>query len=137
MSILAAQEQGSPLSMLVPLILIAVAFYFFLIRPQKKRQEEQNKMQKSLVPGSRVVTSSGIYGTVLDTDEGDILLEIADGVEVRIMAQAVMRVVEDVEFVDEPEQDEAEGDADKAAEGIDLTKGEDDKSAQTQTSDKS
>ncbi|ROO84374.1 preprotein translocase subunit YajC [Actinocorallia herbida] len=143
MSILAASEQGNPLSMFIWLALIAVAFYFFLIRPQKKRQQEQAKMQSALHPGSRVVTSSGIYGTVLDSDEGDILLEIAEGVEVRVMAQAVLRVIEEVEFVDEESADadadaESDEDADKPAEGgVELTKGDaDDAPAKPQTSDK-
>ncbi|GAB2853947.1 hypothetical protein GCM10022221_61890 [Actinocorallia aurea] len=140
MSILAASEQGNPLSMFIWLALIAVAFYFFLIRPQKKRQQEQTKMQSALNPGARVVTSSGIYGTVLDTDEGDILLEIAEGVEVRIMAQAVMRVVEEVEYVEESDEavdtDADAVEADRPAEGVELTKGEADEPAKSQTSDK-
>lgn len=121
MSILAAEQQGNALVSFLPLILIAVAFYFFLIRPQKRRQQEQQKMQQSLQPGTRIVTAGGIYGTVLDNDEGDLLLEIAEGVEIRIMAQAVMRVVEDVEYVDEDEAAETaapEG-------GVELSKSKD------------
>ncbi len=121
MSILAAEQQGNALVSFLPLILIAVAFYFFLIRPQKRRQQEQQKMQQSLQPGTRIVTAGGIYGTVLDNDEGDLLLEIAEGVEIRILAQAVMRVVEDVEYVDEDEAGEsAEGEG-----GVELTKSKD------------
>ncbi|MCD0448987.1 preprotein translocase subunit YajC [Actinocorallia sp. API 0066] len=120
--ILAAQEGGNALASFIPLILIAVAFYFFLIRPQKKRQQEQQKMQSSLHPGTRVVTSAGIYGTVLDTDEGDILLEIAEGVEIRVLAQAVLRVVEDVDYVVDEEVSTG------AEDGVELTKGTDGKS---------
>ncbi|MEO3785120.1 preprotein translocase subunit YajC [Actinocorallia sp. B10E7] len=104
MSILAAEQQGNALASFLPLILIAVAFYFFLIRPQKKRQQEQQKMQQSLQPGTRIVTAGGIYGTVLDNDEGDLLLEIAEGVEIRLLAQAVMRVVEETDYVEEGEE---------------------------------
>lgn len=121
MSYLAAEGGSNPLGMLLPMVLIAVAFYFFLIRPQKKRQQEQTQMQKSLQPGTRIVTAGGIYGTVLDTDEGDLLLEIADGVEIRVLAQAVMRVIEDVEYVDEEEAEEEAG-----GENVDLTKSPED-----------
>ncbi|WP_198653325.1 preprotein translocase subunit YajC [Actinocorallia populi] len=122
MSILAAEQQGNALVSFLPLILIAVAFYFFLIRPQKRRQQEQQKMQQSLQPGTRIVTAGGIYGTVLDNDEGDLLLEIAEGVEIRVLAQAVMRVVEDVEYVDEDEAAEA---AEGESGGVELSKSKD------------
>lgn len=118
MSILAAEQQGNALVSFLPLILIAVAFYFFLIRPQKRRQQEQQKMQQSLQPGTRIVTAGGIYGTVLDSHDGDLLLEIAEGVEIRVLAQAVMRVVEEAEYVDEDEATEEEG-------GVELSKSKD------------
>ncbi len=124
MSILAAEQQGNALASFLPLILIAVAFYFFLIRPQKKRQQEQQKMQQSLQPGTRVVTAGGIYGTVLDNDEGDLLLEIAEGVEIRLLAQAVARVVEEAEYVDE---DEAPAEDEPGS--VDLSKSKDGESA--------
>lgn len=120
MSILAAEQQGNALASFLPLILIAVAFYFFLIRPQKKRQQEQQKMQQSLQPGTRIVTAGGIYGTVLDNDEGDLLLEIAEGVEIRLLAQAVARVVEEAEYVDE---DEAPAEEEPGS--VDLSKSKD------------
>ncbi|GAA2735804.1 preprotein translocase subunit YajC [Actinocorallia aurantiaca] len=120
MSILAAEQQGNALASFLPLILIAVAFYFFLIRPQKKRQQEQQKMQQSLQPGTRIVTAGGIYGTVLDNDEGDLLLEIAEGVEIRLLAGAVARVVEEAEYVDE---DEAP--AEEESGSVDLSKSKD------------
>ena len=129
MSILAAEQQGNALVSFLPLILIAVAFYFFLIRPQKRRQQEHQKMQQSLQPGTRIVTAGGIYGTVLDNDEGDLLLEIAEGVEIRVLAQAVMRVVEDVEYVEEEESGEGEG-------GVELTKSKDGDPESAQAADK-
>ncbi|GAB3657043.1 hypothetical protein GCM10027589_16880 [Actinocorallia lasiicapitis] len=121
--ILAAESQGNALVSFLPLILIAVAFYFFLIRPQKKRQQDQQKMQASLAPGTRIVTAGGIYGTVLDNDEGDLLLEIAEGVEIRILAQAVMKVVEEVELVDEEDEGESE-DTSEDTNNVELEKTE-------------
>jgi preprotein translocase subunit YajC len=104
---------------------MGVAFYFFLIRPQKKRQQEQQKMQSSLAPGTRIVTAGGIYGTVIEAEDGDLLVEIAEGVEIRILAQAVARVIEDVEYVDEEEEEPAAaGDEEvtDSAERVELTK---------------
>jgi preprotein translocase subunit YajC len=103
---------------------MGVAFYFFLIRPQKKRQQEQQKMQTSLAPGTRIVTAGGIYGTVIEAEDGDLLVEIAEGIEIRILAQAVARVIEDVEYVDEEEEEPAAADEEvtDSAERVELTK---------------
>ena len=50
----------------VPLILLVVVFYFLLIRPQRKRQQEQAQMQSNLVPGTRVMTTTGLFATVVE-----------------------------------------------------------------------
>src|SRR4051812_21277143 len=124
MHTLAANSGSNPLGMLPIFLLMGVAFYFFLIRPQKKRQQEQQKMQTSLAPGTRIVTAGGIYGTVIEAEDGDLLVEIAEGVEIRILAQAVARVIEDVEYVDEEEEESAAGDEEvtDSAERVELTK---------------
>lgn len=123
MDILAAESGSNPLGMLPIFLLMGVAFYFFLIRPQKKRQQEQQKMQSSLAPGTRIVTAGGIYGTVIEAEEGDLLVEVAEGVEIRILAQAVARVIEDVEYVDEEEEAPAAAEeATDSAERVELTK---------------
>lgn len=125
MHTLAANSGSNPLGMLPIFLLMGVAFYFFLIRPQKKRQQEQQKMQTSLAPGTRIVTAGGIYGTVIEAEEGDLLVEVAEGVEIRILAQAVARIIEDVEYVDEEEEEEPaaeDEEATDAAERVELTK---------------
>jgi len=128
MHTLAAESGSNPLGMLPIFLLMGVAFYFFLIRPQKKRQQEQQKMQSSLAPGTRIVTAGGIYGTVIEAEEGDLLVEIAEGVEIRILAQAVARVIEDVEYVDEEDAEDEAGDEEvtDSAERVELTKPADD-----------
>jgi len=120
----AADSGSNPLGMLPIFLLMGVAFYFFLIRPQKKRQQEQQKMQSSLAPGTRIVTAGGIYGTVIEAEEGDLLVEIAEGVEIRILAQAVARVIEDVEYVDEEDEEDEAADEEvtDSAERVELTK---------------
>lgn len=81
----------------LPLILLVVVFYFLLIRPQRKRQQEQLQMQNSLVPGTRVMTTTGLFATVVALQDDDLILEIAPGVETRWTKGAIGRVVTPVE----------------------------------------
>ncbi len=81
---------GSGFAQFVPLILIFVIFYFFLIRPQQKRLKEHKKMVASLKRGDVVVTSGGIIGTVERVLEGDkIDLMIADNVNVTVVKSTI------------------------------------------------
>ena len=77
---------GSGIGQFIPLILIFVIFYFFLIRPQQKKVKEHKAMVESLKRGDKVVTSGGITGTVeriIDNDK--IEVEIAENVKVEIV----------------------------------------------------
>ena len=83
----------------IPLILIFVIFYFFLIRPQQKKVKEHKKMVESLKRGDKVVTSGGIVGTVeriIDNDKVEI--NIADSVNVEVVRatgiQALLNITE-------------------------------------------
>ncbi len=82
---------------LQPLLLIAVFvafFYFLAIRPQRRRAQELQQLQKSLKPGDEIVTMSGIYGTVTEIEEGGtVLVEISEDTEVRIAAASIGQVV--------------------------------------------
>lgn len=78
------QQQGNPLLSLLPLVLIFVVFYFLLIRPQQKRQKKHQKLLQSLDRGDRIVTSSGIHGTIANVKERTVIVVIADGVKVEI-----------------------------------------------------
>lgn len=86
--VLAAQaaQQGGGFGMIFMLIAIFVIMYFFMVRPQQKRQKKIREFQNSLTEGSSVVTSGGIYGTVkrIDQTKNTIDLEIAKGVVVTI-----------------------------------------------------
>jgi preprotein translocase subunit YajC len=78
--------EGSGLSQFIPLILIFVIFYFFLIRPQQKKVKEHKAMVEGLKRGDKVVTSGGITGTVerlIDNDKVEV--EIAENVKVEIV----------------------------------------------------
>ena len=78
--------EGSGIGQFIPLILIFVIFYFFLIRPQQKKVKEHKAMVESLKRGDKVITSGGITGTVerlMDNDKVEV--EIADNVKVEIV----------------------------------------------------
>ena len=78
--------ESSGIGQFIPLILIFVSFYFFLIRPQQKKVKEHKAMVESLKKGDKVVTSGGITGTisrVIDNDKVEI--EIADNVTVEVV----------------------------------------------------
>ena len=77
---------GEGIGSLIPLVLIFVIFYFFLIRPQQKKVKEHKKMVESLKRGDMVVTSGGIVGTIeriIDNDKVEVL--ISDNVKVEII----------------------------------------------------
>jgi preprotein translocase subunit YajC len=79
-----SQSQGNPLLSLLPLILIFAVFYFLLILPQQRKQKQHQKLLNELQKGDRVVTTSGIYGTITNVKDHTVLLLIADGVKVEI-----------------------------------------------------
>ncbi len=80
----AAQGGNAGLMNIIMIVAIFVVFYFFMIRPQSKKQKEIKKFQDSLENGKRVVTSGGIYGKVRDVKENYILIEIADNVKIKV-----------------------------------------------------
>jgi len=84
-----AGGQGSLMGMLFPLALFVVIFYFFIIRPQRKRQKAQDNLLTSLTRGDQIVTIGGFYGTIREVKDDSLVLEIADGVKVRILKSAV------------------------------------------------
>jgi preprotein translocase subunit YajC len=78
--------EGSGIGQFIPLILIFVIFYFFLIRPQQKKVKEHKIMVENLKRGDKVITSAGIIGTVeriVDNEKAEIL--IADNVKVEVI----------------------------------------------------
>jgi preprotein translocase subunit YajC len=76
------------------MVLIFVVFYFFMIRPQSKRQKEIKKQREAMKPGDSVVTSGGIYGKVKDIKETTVIVEIADNVRVKVDKNSVFASAE-------------------------------------------
>ncbi len=77
---------NSGLSMIIMLVAMFAIMYFFMIRPQQKRQKEIQKFRNSLAVGTKIVTAGGVYGVVKDLNEGGtfIVIEIANGVKIQI-----------------------------------------------------
>jgi preprotein translocase subunit YajC len=85
--ILAAQAQGGgSISFIIMMVAIFAIMYFFMIKPQQKRQKEIQNFQNSLQEGTQVLTGGGIYGTVkkIDLATGIIEVKIADGVVIKV-----------------------------------------------------
>ena len=82
----AAQGGGSMTSFLIMMVAIFAIMYFFMIKPQQKRQKEIQNFQNSLQEGTQVVTGGGIYGTVkkIDLATGIVEVKIADGVVIKV-----------------------------------------------------
>lgn len=74
----------------VPILLIVVLFYALVILPQKKRQKKMAEFLSALKVGDRVVTGGGLVGTISSIGDRDVALEIAPGVIVTVMKQAVL-----------------------------------------------
>jgi preprotein translocase subunit YajC len=82
------QQQGGWMSFL-PLILIIVVFYFFMIRPQIKKQKEAKKFMEEIKKGDKVVTIGGIHGKIHEVQDNAFILEIADGVRIKVLKTAI------------------------------------------------
>lgn len=89
----APQSGGDMTSFLIMMVAIFAVMYFFMIRPQQKRQKEIQQFQNSLAVGTRVFTSGGIYGTVkkIELETGTVDVEIAHGVTVKVDKSCVFR----------------------------------------------
>ena len=90
---------GSPnmLTSLLPLLLVFVVFYFFMIRPQMKRQKELTAFRSAIAKGDKVITTGGLYGRVIDVAENIVTIEIATDVKVRVDKNAVLRDPSDID----------------------------------------
>ena len=99
-TILMMQPQGqesNPWMSMLPLLLIIVVFYFFMIRPQMKRQKEIRKFRESLAKGDKVVTTGGIYGKITQIKETTVILEVAKDVNITVDKAGIIKDMSDVQ----------------------------------------
>ncbi|MBR3100796.1 MAG: preprotein translocase subunit YajC [Muribaculaceae bacterium] len=86
---------GGMSSIIMIVVLIAI-FYFFMIRPQSQKQKKINAFRSSLKNGDKVMTAGGIYGRIKDIKDNTVLLEIADGVKIKIDKNSIYQSMQDV-----------------------------------------
>ena len=84
-----AAQQGGLMGMLFPLAIFVLIFYFFIIRPQRKRDKQQKNMIDSIARGDQIITIGGFFGTVREVRDDSFQIEIAEGVRVTILKSAV------------------------------------------------
>ena len=92
-------SSGTLLS-LIPFVLIFVIFYFLLILPQQKRQKQQKALLAALKKGDKVITASGIWGTVTNLGKETVTLQIGDSTKIRIQREHIARLRGDDEDKD-------------------------------------
>ena len=89
-------QAGGNMSFLIMMVLIFAVMYFFMIRPQQKKQKEIAKWRESIQKGDKVVTVGGIYGTVAEVKPGYILMEVDSNVKIRVDICSIVNDVTDI-----------------------------------------
>lgn len=92
-----AAQQGNQWSFWIMMILIFVVFYFFMIRPQTKKQKELQAQREAMKKGDKVVTAGGIYGEIKEVQENTLLITIAKDVTIKVSKESVFADVADVQ----------------------------------------
>lgn len=82
-------QGGSFITALIPFLLVFVIFYLLIIMPQRKRQKKHMAMVEQLKPGDRIITTGGIFGTVMGVQKDRIELKVAANVKIDITKSAV------------------------------------------------
>ena len=90
------QEGQSPFISFLPLLLIILVFYFFMIRPQMRKQKELRSFRDQLRKGDKVVTTGGIYGKVTDITNQVVTMEVDNNVRLKVDKNAVLRDTGDI-----------------------------------------
>lgn len=97
---------------LLPFAAIAAAFWLLIIRPSSVRRKAQAALVASLAPGQRIMTTAGVFGTVVALDGDRVSVEVAPGVVIEMLAVAIAQVVPGDHAADEPAEPAAEDRAD-------------------------
>ena len=116
-------SKGNPAYTFLILAVLIGLFYFLIMRPQRNRQRKAMETQNQVMPGSRVRTTAGMYGTIVSGDDRDVVLEIAPGVQVKMLRRAIMDVVPTDDAMQQPADDlqqHAATDTDTSVDGWDV-----------------
>ena len=90
-------QQGNQWSFWIMMILIFVVFYFFMIRPQTKKQKELQAQREAMKKGDKVVTAGGIYGEIKEVQENTFIITIAKDVTIKVSKESVFADVADAQ----------------------------------------
>lgn len=102
-------DGGNGWGSLIMIVALIAIFYFFMIRPQSQRQKKINEFRQGLSKGDRVMTAGGIYGRIKEVKDAYILLQIAEGVNIKIDKSMIYQSAQDVvETGGNPQNDNAE-----------------------------
>ena len=91
----AQAQQGSGWTSIIMMAAVVLIFWLFMIRPQQKRQKEVQRKREALTTGDGIVTSGGLYGVIRDIKETEFVVEIAEGVRVRVDRGSVFPAASD------------------------------------------
>ena len=83
--------QSNPLLTFLPLILVFVVFYFFMIRPQMRKQKEMNNYRNSLKKGDKVITTGGIYGRISEVKDNYVTMDVGGDVRLKVDKSALLK----------------------------------------------
>lgn len=86
---------GGLLGMLPMFVMLGLVFWFMIIRPQKKQQDQRNKMLEAVKRGDRIITSGGLFATVKDVKADRVVATIGEGIKVEIAKTAISAVLEE------------------------------------------
>lgn len=87
----AAAPEGGGMQFIIMMVLIFGVMYFFMIRPQQKRQKELVKFREALERGQKIITAGGIYGTIKEVKEVYVIVEVDNNVSIRIDKSMIMK----------------------------------------------
>ena len=93
--LLQTAADGSQWSSIVMMVVIVAIFYFFMIRPQQKKQKEIQKAREALKTGDKVITAGGIYGRIREIGDIYMMIEVANGVTIRVDKTSIFASAED------------------------------------------
>lgn len=97
------------MSFLIVMVLLLVVMYVLMIRPQRQRQQAQQTMIDRASVGDDILTSGGIYGTITEIEDDDVVVEIADGLSVHMTRRGIAAVLPPEEEDEEDDLVDAEG----------------------------
>lgn len=94
--LLQAAQQGSGWSSMFLILAMIVIFYFFMIRPQSKKQKEIKRQREAMKAGDKVVTAGGIHGKIREVKENALMIDVAPNITLKIDKNSVYPIIDDV-----------------------------------------